>query len=82
MFEYILECMAYGISALFGGTDKPLRTTGCPLTWKDVGVGLCGWVVVFLIFCAVVFFFRYKKKQRCLNEKGQDIESIDTQDTQ
>lgn len=66
---YILECMARAVFAqvAVGGSLGTLITTGEPVTVKDCGVALLGWLVLFLVIVTVVYAIRYSlqlKKQR------------------
>ncbi|MCM1546557.1 MAG: hypothetical protein NC033_05930 [Clostridiales bacterium] len=63
---YILECMALGILCMYGGTDRIMSTTGEQPTWKEVGVCLLSWIIVFLVILFIVDLIKYilsKKKK-------------------
>ena len=68
---YILECMFYAFTTMHGGNNKPLKTTGQPLTYNDIGVCLLGWWIVILLIIFIRYCIAYAIRRN--KEKKGDV---------
>ena len=57
---------------MHSGTNRIMSTTGEQPTWKEVGVCLLSWIIVFLIIIFIICLIRYiiKKKKHLANDKN------------
>ena len=63
-FLYVLECMLRGLFTLVGdSTNKPLITTGEPMTKGDIGVCAAGCFTVVTIILGTAYLVRFFKNR-------------------